>query len=96
MTKVTFTLDEATVARLQDAALRLALPKSEIVRDAILEFHERIGSLSARESARLLRVFDEVVPRIPLRDPSETGKELAAIREARHSGGRRSLPRRRS
>ena len=46
MTKVTFTLDQATLARLQETAARLAKPKSEVVREAILEFHDRIVRLS--------------------------------------------------
>ena len=33
-TKVTFTLDEATITRLRAAAERLALPKSQVVREA--------------------------------------------------------------
>jgi len=51
-TKVTFTLDQATIGRLQDAAERLRIPKSEVVRQAIGEFHERLG-LSERERHRL-------------------------------------------
>lgn len=87
--KVTFTLDGATISRLQDAAARLALPKSEIVREAILEYHERIGRLGERERLRLLRTFDEVVPRIPPRAAADVDRELKAVRLARRSGGRR-------
>jgi len=47
-TKVTFTLDEATIKRLQQAAACLALPKSVVVREAVLDFSERIGRLSER------------------------------------------------
>ena len=89
-TKVTFTFDEATIARLLDAAERLALPKSEVVREAILEFHEKIGRLSEKERLRLLRTFDEMVPKIPLRDVHQVERELNQIRQARRSGGRRS------
>ena len=88
--KVTFTLDQPTVNRLQDAAERLALPKSEVVREAIHQFHERMGMLGQRETMRLLRVFDEVVPRIPSRDIRGVEQELKVIRRARRSGGRRS------
>ena len=95
-TKVTFTLDQATVARLQEAASRLALPKSEVVREAIHDFYERIGRLSERERLRLLRTFDEVVPRIPSHDAGEVDRELKAIRKARRAGGRRSAVRRTS
>jgi predicted DNA-binding protein len=88
--KVTFTLDESTVARLGDAAHRLAKAKSAVVREAIEDYHERIGQLSERERVRMLRVFDELVPRIPARPLAEVDKELRAIRAARRAGGRRS------
>jgi predicted DNA-binding protein len=89
-TKVTFTLDRATVSRLEQAAARLALPKSQVVREAILEYFERIGRLSERERLSLLRTFDEVVPRIPACDAREVERELAAVRQARRAGERRS------
>src|SRR5437867_9441975 len=89
--KVTFTLFLATISRLQQAASCLALPKSQVVREAIAEFSERIGRLSERERLNLLRTFDEVVPRIPGRDVGQVDRELKAIRLARRSGGRRSL-----
>lgn len=88
--KVTFTLDESTVRRLQDASARLAKPKSEIVREAILEFYDRIGRLSERERVGMLRTFDELVPKIPSRSAAEVDHELSAIRKARKMGGRRT------
>jgi hypothetical protein len=90
LAKVTFTLDHATLTRLGEAAQRLARPKSQIVREAIHDFHERMGRLGEGERLRLLRVFDEVVPRIPERPLAEVHKELTAIRRARRAGGRRS------
>ena len=90
-TKVTFTLDQATVDRIQRASSSLAIPKSEVVREAILDFSERIGRLSERERLRLLRTFDELVPRIPERAEREVDQELRAIRRARRSGGRRRV-----
>lgn len=89
-TKVTFTLDNTAVARLQEAAERLALPKSEIVREAILEFYDRIGRLSERERLKMLRAFDELVPKIPPRPARDVARELTGIRRARRSGGRRT------
>src|SRR5258706_263283 len=80
MNKVTFTLDEATIERLQQAAACLALPKSEVVREAILDLSERIGRLSERERLNLLRTFDELVPRIPKRGDLQVEQELKAIR----------------
>ncbi|MFQ5742415.1 MAG: ribbon-helix-helix protein, CopG family [Acidobacteriota bacterium] len=89
-TKVTFTLDEATIARLRQAAERLGKPKSQVVREAIQDYATRIGRLSEGERLRLLRVFDEVVPRIPSRPLARVEEELEAIRRSRRGGGRRS------
>lgn len=90
-TKVTFTLDRIAIDRLQDAAERLAVTKSEIVREAIVEFHDRIGRLSERERFRMLSAFDELVPRIPERGATAVDQELAEVRRARKTGGRRHV-----
>jgi hypothetical protein len=92
-TKVTFTLDDTALSRLQDASARLALPKSEIVREAIIEFHDRIGRLSERERTRMLRVFDELIAKLPSRPAAAVDRELAELRRARRTGGRRTAPR---
>jgi len=89
MVKVTFTLDETTVAQLRQAAARLNQPQSAVVRDAVQDYAQRIGRLSEQERLRLLQVFDEVVPRIPSRPAREVESELAAVRRARRHGGRR-------
>jgi hypothetical protein len=91
--KVTFTLDEATVHMIADAAERLAKPKSQVVREAVSEYHERIGRLSARERLEKLHLLDALLPLIPSRGRGAAQRELKAIREARRSGGRRSLAR---
>ena len=88
-TKVTFTLDAQSLQRLQDAADRLDIAKSEVVREAILEFHDRLGRLSERERSAMLRTFDEVIPRIPARSAAEVDRELKELRQARRRGGRR-------
>lgn len=88
--KVTFTLDSGTIQRLNIAADRLAIPKSEVVREAIAEFYERLGRLSERERTALLKAFDELVPQIETRSSEEVDQELAEVRRARRSGGRRS------
>ena len=88
--KVTFTLDEVVVQRLTDAAERLCAPKSQVVREAIMDFYDRLGRLSERERTAMLRTFDEVVPKIPAGRAGKAELELAEIRHARRSGGRRS------
>jgi hypothetical protein len=89
-TKVTFTLDGDTIARLRATADRLAIAKSAVVREAIREFSERVGRLGERERRRLLETFDRLVPRIPSRPLREVERELADLRRARRLGGRRS------
>jgi hypothetical protein len=91
--KVTFTLDEETIHRLTDAAERLGKPKSQIVREAVADYHNRIGRLSESERQRLLKTFDALVPRIPTRPQREVDRELRQVRQARRSGGRLSSSR---
>jgi Ribbon-helix-helix protein, copG family. len=88
VTKVTFTLDEATIRRLRSASDRLGTSKSQIVRDAIADFHEGMGRLSETEKQRLLRVIRELAPAVPTRSTSEVEREIAEIRMARRNGGR--------
>jgi predicted transcriptional regulator len=87
-TKVTFTFDQATIQRLEDAAARLDKPKSEIVREAIHDYHQRIGRLSESEKQRMLRILDEIAKRPPTRPQQEVEAELKEIRRARRHGGR--------
>ena len=87
-TKATFTLDEETVVRLKVASERLGKPKSEIVREAIHDYVDRMGKLSERERVRLLRILDEMAPKIPERPLSEVEAEIEEIRRARRGGGR--------
>jgi len=86
--RVTFTFDEVTFARLTEAARWLSKSKSAVVREAIHDFHERIGKLSDRERIRMLKVFDDLVPKIPARSKSAVERELRELREARRSSRR--------
>ncbi len=88
--KVTFTLDDATVARLRQTAERLGMAKSQVVREAIQDYSARAGRLSEAERLRILKTFDDLVPRIPRRPLREVETELEQIRRARRGGGRRS------
>jgi hypothetical protein len=89
MVKRTFTFDEETVDRLQRAAARLARPQSYVVRQAVREYVDRIGTLSPEERRRLLEAFDRVVPAVPSRPLRDVRAEVAEIRVARRRGGRR-------
>jgi hypothetical protein len=88
--KVTFTLDAETIGRLRAAAERLALPKSQVVREAIRDFADKAGRLSDRERRRMLEAFDRLVPAIPARPLRDVERELAELRRARRTTGRRS------
>ena len=90
MIKVTFTLDDGTVASLERIADRLSKPKSQVVREAIRLYGEQTDRLSAEERDQMLRLFDEVTELIPERPRGEVEKELAEVSRARRSGGRRS------
>ena len=85
---MTFSLDEPTAARLNGASVSLGKPKSEIVREAIRDYAERMGRLSEVERIRMLGVFDEVVTAIPERPAGDVDAELAEIRRARREGSR--------
>jgi len=56
--KLTFTLDEVTARHIADAAIRLKKPKSQVVREAVSLYHERIGKLTEAERLRMLRVIN--------------------------------------
>ena len=86
--KMTFSLDEATASRLDDAAVSLRKPKSEIVREAIRDYADRVGRLSEAERLRLLGVFDQVVADIPDGSAHDVDTELEDVRRARRLGGR--------
>ena len=88
--KVTFTLDPETIRRLQQASERLSRPKSQVIREAVQEYYERIGRLSESERTRMLRALDEMMARPPTRSAREVDRELKEIRRARRSGGRRT------
>jgi ribbon-helix-helix CopG family protein len=90
MVKVTFTLDEKTVAKLKDAAERLSKPKSEVVREAVVDYHARIGRLSEQERLRAMRLLAEHLARAPQRSQAAVNRELKEIRAARRTGGRRT------
>ena len=90
MVKVTFTFDEGTVETLRRTASRLNKPQSVVVREAIQDYAVRSGRLSDEERRHMLKVFDRMVSRIPSGSQAQSDAEIAEIRKARRSGGRRS------
>lgn len=89
MVKVTFTLDDQTVSRLRQTAARANKPQSQVVREAVNDYADRVGRLSEAERIRMLATLDTIVSRKPTRPAAHVDDELRAIRAARRSGGRR-------
>jgi hypothetical protein len=90
MVKVTFTLDETTVARLRKMAARTRKPQSLIVREAIAEYAAQGDRLSEDERSRALKAYDALAPAVRRRPPADIARELRELRHARRSGGRRT------
>jgi predicted transcriptional regulator len=96
MVKVTFTLDDETVARLRRMATRLTRPQSHVVREAIKEYEARTNRLSEAERTRMLAVIDEIIQEPPTRTTGEVDAELKEIRASRRRWNRQASSRRRS
>ena len=90
MVKVTFSLDDETVARLRRTAERLGKAQSHVVREAVAEYAARADRLSEGERARLLGVLDALAARPAGRTAREVDAEIRAVHAARRRGGRRS------
>lgn len=89
MARITFSLDDATVAQIRRTAARLRTPQSHVVRDAIADYAARTDRLSERERQQMLSVLERLRSAKATRPAAEVDDELKAIREARRSGGRR-------
>ena len=87
--KVTYTLDDRTVQRIASAAERLGKPKSEVVREAVADYYERLGRLSESERRRMISVLDGLDRARPARTVDEVDAEIASVRAARRSASRR-------
>jgi predicted DNA-binding protein len=89
MVKVTYTLDDETVARIKTTAARLRKPQSQVVREAVQRYAADSDRLTEEERVEKLRIFDEMIARIPKRSREEVDAELREIRAARRGRGRR-------
>lgn len=86
--KVTFTLDEETVARLARMATRTRRPKSAVVREAIRDYDARGDRLSESERRRKLAILHRIASEPPTRSQREVERELADLRAQRRLPGR--------
>ncbi|MGE3274504.1 MAG: ribbon-helix-helix protein, CopG family [Vicinamibacterales bacterium] len=88
--KVTFTLDEATVAALKRESARTGKPQSLIVREAIAQYEARGDRLTAAEQQHLLGVIAEIRASRTADAGTRAAREATAVTRARREGGRRS------
>jgi hypothetical protein len=90
MLKVTFTLDDETIARLRRLAARLGRPQSQVVRESLREYEARSDKLSDEERQRMLGVLDRIMREPPTRPQAEVDAELRDIRRSRRRGWSRA------
>ena len=89
MARVTFSLDDATVAQIRLTAARLRKAQSHVVRDAVADYAARSDRLSERERLHLMGVLEHLRDATPTRPLADVDAELRASRSARRAGGRR-------
>ena len=89
MARVTFSLDDATVAQIRQTAARLRKAQSHVVRDAVADYAARSDRLSERERLHLMGVLERLREAKPTRPVTDVDAELRSVRVARRGGGRR-------
>src|SRR5438477_7777789 len=90
MVKVTFTLDEATVAEIRRTAQRLGTAQSHVVREAVAEYAARADRVSERERLRTLSILEQLRRTPASRTAGAVDAGLRAVRPARRARGRRA------
>jgi hypothetical protein len=82
---MTFTLDEATAAKLRQSAVRLDKSLREVVCEAIDDYSDRVWQLRERQNRHLLKVVNDIMPKLVAHEPdeAETPHRAAARRRAR-------------
>ena len=89
MVRVTFSLDDATVAQIRQTAARLRKAQSHVVRDAVADYAARSDRLSERERLHAMGVLERLRDAKPTRPVTDVDAELRSVRAARRRGGRR-------
>lgn len=86
--KMTFSLDTLTAARIGALSEQLGKPKSAIVREAVSVYARTKGKVTEEERIERVRVFRELVAKIPPRPREEVEAELRELRLSRRTGWR--------
>ena len=90
MVKVTYTLDDATVAEIRRTAERLGRPQSQVVREAVAEYAARADRVGERERLRNVSILTSLKKAPAGRSAKAVDAEIAAGRRARRKSGRRT------
>jgi len=93
MVKMTFTLDDDTVAKLKRAAARFDKPRSWVVREAVADYAAKSDMLTPEEKARMLEALERF-KRTPVTGTSaDVDREIAEIRASRRASSLKRTPR---
>ena len=87
--KVTFTLDDETVRAIRRLATRSHKPQSLVVREAVAHYAAADQKTTGEERERWVRMFDEMVARVPPRSATDVAKEQESIRRSRRESWRK-------
>jgi predicted transcriptional regulator len=87
--KVTYTLDDATVAKIRRTAARTNKPQSAIVREAVARYGEGLDHPPPEEVRRKLKILDAIMAMPPTRSAGAVDRELQELRRSRRAGWRR-------
>lgn len=85
---MTFSLDTLTAARINGLARDFGKPKSAIVREAVSVYARTKGKVTEEERIERVRVFRELVAKIPPRPREEVEAEQRELRLSRRTGWR--------
>ena len=88
MAKVTFSLDDKTIATLRHTAARLRKPQSAVVREAVAHYAAQEDMTSPEERERILKVIAYMKTLPPSGPHSEAEREIREIRRSRRTGWR--------
>jgi predicted transcriptional regulator len=83
MVKVTFTLDDATIATIKRAAARHRKPQSWVVREAVSEYGAKADQLTPEEQKRMLEALERLQRAPVTRSQADVDREIAEIRRSR-------------
>lgn len=87
--KVTYTLDDETVAKIRLAATRTNKPQSAIVREAVAHYAADRDRPGPEDIRRKLRILDAIMAMPPTRTTRAVDRELLELRKSRRAGWRR-------